>query len=130
MNWNTIILKCLRGIDWVVFRHGHVHIILFQSSNFDDIGWMLFLKRFVCTILYILDIFDIYDAIWVDTSAGGLIVSESIINPVVSVPALTWFIIGNYHWNVQFLINIMIIKAKLHFNLWKRDEIIKKLHWK
>ena len=42
---------------------------------------MLLLKRFVCTIS---DIFDIYDTIWVDTSAGGLIVSESIINPVVS----------------------------------------------
>jgi hypothetical protein len=55
---------------------------------------MLFLKRLVRTILDILDIFDIYDTIWVDTSAGGLIVSESIINPVVSVTAFTWFIIG------------------------------------
>jgi hypothetical protein len=42
---------------------------------------------------------------------GGylLIVSESIINPVVSVTAFTWFITGNYHWNVQFLINVMKI---------------------
>ena len=30
---------------------------------------------------------------WVDTSAGGLFVPEGIIRPVVSVSALTWFII-------------------------------------
>ena len=30
---------------------------------------------------------------WVDTSAGGLLVLEGIIPPVVSVSALTWFII-------------------------------------
>ena len=30
---------------------------------------------------------------WVDTSAGGLLVPEGIINPVVNVSVLTWFII-------------------------------------
>ena len=33
---------------------------------------------------------DIYD--WVNTSAGGVLVPESIIRPVVSASALTWFI--------------------------------------
>jgi hypothetical protein len=33
--------------------------------------------------------FDIY---WVDTSAGGLLIPESIIRPVDSVSALKWFI--------------------------------------
>ena len=30
---------------------------------------------------------------WVDTSAGGLLVPEGIISPVVNVSVLTWFII-------------------------------------
>jgi hypothetical protein len=33
---------------------------------------------------------DIYD--WVNTSAGGVLVPEGIIRPVVSASALTWFI--------------------------------------
>jgi hypothetical protein len=33
---------------------------------------------------------DIYD--WVNTSAGGILVPEGIIRPVVSASALTWFI--------------------------------------
>jgi len=39
---------------------------------------------------------------WVDTSAGGLLVPEGIILPVVSVSSLTWFIrylrFYYYHW--------------------------------
>ena len=29
---------------------------------------------------------------WVDTSAGGLLVLEGILRPVISASALTWFI--------------------------------------
>ena len=39
---------------------------------------------------------------WVDTSAGGLLVPEGIIHPVVTVSVLTWFIrylcFYCYHW--------------------------------
>ena len=48
----------------------------------------LFKKRVVHTKF---DIYVFYDH-WVDTSGGGLLVSEGIIRPVVSVLALTWFI--------------------------------------
>ena len=44
---------------------------------------------------------------WTDTSAGGLLVSEGIVRPVVSTSILTWFIICFYYRNLQFL-NIMI----------------------
>jgi len=36
---------------------------------------------------------------WDDTSVGGLLSSESIIHPGVSVPTLTWFIRYIYYWN-------------------------------
>jgi hypothetical protein len=39
------------------------------------------------------DIYDFYYYYWVDTSAGGLLVPQGIIRPVVSVvSALPWFI--------------------------------------
>ena len=34
----------------------------------------------------------LYHYYWVDTSAGGLVVSKGIIRPVVSDVVLTWFI--------------------------------------
>ena len=47
---------------------------------------------------------DIYD--WVNTSAGGVLVPESIIRPVVNASALTWFIRCIFYRNLQFLIII------------------------
>ena len=54
---------------------------------------------------------DIYD--WVNTSAGGVLVPESIIGPVVNASALTWFIRYIYCWNLQFLNNVIINKTKV-----------------
>ena len=54
---------------------------------------------------------DIYD--WVNTSAGGVLVPEGIIRPVVSASALTWFIRYIYYWNCQFLNNVIINKTKV-----------------
>ena len=54
---------------------------------------------------------DIYD--WINTSAGGVLVPESIIRPVVSASALTWFIRYIYFWNLQFLHNVIINKTKV-----------------
>jgi hypothetical protein len=54
---------------------------------------------------------------WIDTSAGGLLVPEGIISPVVSVSALTWFIRYNYYWNLQFLNIYLLIKTKVS-QLW------------
>ena len=54
---------------------------------------------------------DIYD--WVNTSAGGILVPEGIIRPVVSASALTWFIRYIYYWNLQFLNNVIINKTKV-----------------
>ena len=45
---------------------------------------------------------------WVDTSAGGQLVPEGIIRPVVSASALTWFITYIYRRNLQFLYNVII----------------------
>ena len=51
---------------------------------------------------------------WIDTSAGGLLIPEGIIRPVVSVSALTCLIIYIYYWNAQYLNNVIIIKFKVH----------------
>jgi len=48
---------------------------------------------------------------WVDTSAGGLLVPEGIILPVVNISVLTWLIRYIYNCNLQFLNNTIIIKA-------------------
>jgi hypothetical protein len=62
-------------------------------------------------------LFDIYLRFyyyhWVDTSAGGLLVLEGIIRPVVSASGLTWFIRYIYFWNLQFLNNVIINKTKV-----------------
>ena len=50
---------------------------------------------------------------WIDSSAGGLSVTEGIIRPVVSASELTWFIIYIYYWNLQFLNNVIINKTKV-----------------
>ena len=50
---------------------------------------------------------------WVNTSAGGVFVSQGIIRPVVSASALTWFIRYIYYWNLQFLNNVSINKTKV-----------------
>jgi hypothetical protein len=50
---------------------------------------------------------------WVDTSAGGLLVPEGIIRPVVSASALSWFNRYMCYWNLQFLNNESIIKTKV-----------------
>jgi hypothetical protein len=50
---------------------------------------------------------------WVNTSAGGVLVPQSIIRPVVSASALTWFIRYIYYWNLQFLNNVIINKTKV-----------------
>ena len=50
---------------------------------------------------------------WVDTSAGGLVVPEGIIHQVVRASAMTWFIRYIYYWNLQFLNNVIIYKAKV-----------------
>jgi len=36
------------------------------------------------------------------STAGGLLVPEGIIHPVVSASARTWFIRYIYYWNLQF----------------------------
>ena len=46
---------------------------------------------------------------WVDTSAGGLIVSDGIIHPVISAPALAWFIRYIYYWKLQFQNNVLLL---------------------
>jgi hypothetical protein len=50
---------------------------------------------------------------WVDTSAGGLLVPEDSIRPIVSTSALIWFIIYVYYWNLQLLNNVIINKTKV-----------------
>jgi hypothetical protein len=45
--------------------------------------------------------------------SGGLSVTEGIIRPVVSASELTWFIIYIYYWNLQFLNNVIINKTKV-----------------
>jgi len=50
---------------------------------------------------------------WVDTSASGLLVPESITRPVVSVSELTWFIRYICYWNIRFQNNVIINKTKL-----------------
>jgi len=52
---------------------------------------------------------------WVDNTAGGLLVHEGIIHPIVSVSTLTWFIRYIYYWNLQFLNNVIIIKTKVRW---------------
>jgi len=49
------------------------------------------------------------------TIAGGLLVPEVIIHPVVSGAALTRFIRYTciHYWDLQFLYNVIIIKAKI-----------------
>jgi hypothetical protein len=54
----------------------------------------------------------------VDTSAGGLLVHEDIIPPVVRISALTWFTRYIHHWNLQFLNNVIIIKTKVLLPKW------------
>ena len=62
--------------------------------------------------VFILDFSPIHH--WVDTSAGGLLVPESIILPVVSASALTWFIRYILYCNLQFRNHAMfIIKTKV-----------------
>ena len=46
--------------------------------------------------------------LWVDTSAGGLLVPEDIILRVVSVSELARFIRYIYYWKIQFLNNVII----------------------
>jgi hypothetical protein len=53
-----------------------------------------FLSYSLLILIGFLFIYDLrfYYYHWVDTSAGGLLVLEGIIRPVVSASALTWFI--------------------------------------
>ena len=50
---------------------------------------------------------------WVDTSAGGLLVPESIILLVVSASALTWFIRYIHYCNLQFRNHAIFIQTKV-----------------
>jgi len=58
----------------------------FQSFDFERTWWRLFQKRVVHTKY---DIYHFNYYLWVDTFDGGLLVPEFIINPVVSISALT-----------------------------------------
>ena len=49
----------------------------------------------------------------VDTSAGRLLVPGGNIRPVVRISALTWLTRYIYHWNLQFLNNVIIIEMKV-----------------
>ena len=51
----------------------------------------------------------------VDISAGGLLIPEVIIHPVVNASVLTSFINYTYKWNLHFLINGIIIKLRFSF---------------
>jgi len=50
---------------------------------------------------------------WVDSSAGGLLVPDGIIRPVVSASALTLFTRYIFYQNLQFLKHEIIIKTKV-----------------
>jgi uncharacterized membrane protein YwzB len=85
----------------------YIKVIDMQISNGCSIE---FLSRNALCAPNLISTFYYYH--WVDTSADGLLISEDIIRPVVSVSALTWFIIICY-WNLQFLNNEIIIKTKV-----------------
>jgi hypothetical protein len=57
---------------------------------------------YLCSVLYL-------HLITFTMSIPLLLVHESIIHPVVSASALTWFIRHIYYWNLQFLNNVYII---------------------
>ena len=50
---------------------------------------------------------------WIDDSAGGLLVPDGIIRPVISRLVQTWFMIYIHNWNI--LNNVIIIKTKVIF---------------
>jgi hypothetical protein len=50
---------------------------------------------------------------WIDTLVGRLLVPRGIIRPVVSVSALTWLSRCICYLYLQFLYNVIIIKAKV-----------------
>ena len=60
---------------------------------YDRTCWMLLQKGVVRSEL---DMYVLHSYHWVDTSVWGLHVSSSIIRPVVTASALTWFIM--YIW--------------------------------
>ena len=70
---------------------------IYYYFDYERTLWRLFQKR---AVRHKFDIYVfIYYHHWADTSVGGLLVPECIIQPVVSVSALTWFIGYIYHWN-------------------------------
>ena len=52
---------------------------------------------------------------WVDTSAGGILIIDGIILPVVSASELTWFIRYIYYWNLHLRNNVIINITKVLF---------------
>ena len=69
------------------------------------IEYLLFLMDCIDINFSVIISSDIYD--WVNTSAGGVLVPQGIIRPVVSASALTWFIRYIYYRHVQFLSNVL-----------------------
>jgi hypothetical protein len=51
---------------------------------------------------------------WVETTTGGLVILEDIIQPIVSASTLTWFIRYIYVWKLQFLDHVIIIKTEVN----------------
>jgi hypothetical protein len=102
---NTILLGIPSLLGWNMYLkitfwfHKQVCYLAFQYFDKQHIWWSLLQKLAMRTK------FDIYFFNYhcVDTSAGGILVPEGIIHPVVGVSALTWFIRYIYYWNVQFL---------------------------
>jgi hypothetical protein len=86
------------------------YYLAFQSFDFERTWWSL-LQKCIMRTKFDIYVFIIYH--WVDTSAGGPLVSEAIIRLIVSASARTWFIRYIYYWNLQFLSNAIINKTKV-----------------
>jgi hypothetical protein len=68
---------------------------------------------------YTLNYIRFYYHSWVDTSSGGLLVPESIIRPIVSASALTWFITNMYFKTTveDYLVTNMYFKTTVEDHL-------------
>ena len=90
-----------------------LNYLTFQSFDFEFTWWKLFQKSVGRTKFYICVFITTILYHWVDTSAGGLLVPEGIIRPVVGALALTWFIKYTHYWNLQFLNNVSINESNV-----------------
>jgi hypothetical protein len=64
-----------------------------------DLGYF---RNRMCALFSLIRYLSVYYCYWVKTSAGGLLVPEGIIRPVVSVSAMTLYIIYIFYRKLQF----------------------------